>query len=120
MKRRSKINYDNRVFKSVENSASGEVSSETLFYYHQKDDLVWAEYAGGAIRFGNLIAKVLDDDSLEMCYQHLNEKGKLMTGKCFSTPEILPDGRIRLYEKWQWTSGDFSSGESVIEEVKDN
>jgi hypothetical protein len=113
----SKINYDNRVFKSVQNSATGEVSGETLFNYHQKDDLVWAEYSGGAIRFGNLIAKVLEDNSLEMRYQHLNEKGELMTGKCFSTPEILPDGRIRLYEKWQWTSGDFSSGESVIEET---
>ena len=31
--------------------------------------------------------------------------------------ELLPDGRIRLHEKWQWTSGDLSSGESVIEEI---
>lgn len=113
----SKINYDNRKFASAKNSATGEVSQETIFHYHQKDDLVWAEYSGGAIIFGSLIAKVLENDSLEMRYQHLNEKGELMTGKCFSTPELLPDGRIRLYEKWQWTSGDFSSGESVIEEI---
>lgn len=64
----SKINYDNRIFKSVQNSTSGKVSDETIFYYHQKDDLVWSEYSGGAIRFGNLIAKVLADDSLEMRY----------------------------------------------------
>lgn len=113
----SKINYDGRIFKSVQNSASGEVSHETTFYYHQNNDLVWAEYSGGAISFGNLIAKVLEDNSLEMRYQHLNDKGELMTGKCFSTPEVLSDGRIRLYEKWQWTSGNFSSGESVIEEI---
>lgn len=112
-----KINYNDRVFKSVANSESGEVSRETTFHYHQKDDLVWAEYSGGAIVFGNLIAKVLPDDSLEIRYQHLNEKNELMTGKCFSTPEILSDGKIRLHEKWQWTSGDFSSGESVIEEI---
>ena len=95
-----KINYDKRVFKSAGNSETGEVSAATVFHYHQKDDLVWAEYSGGWIRFGNLIAKVSDDDSLEMRYRHLNEKGGLMTGKCFSTPKILPDGRIRLYEKW--------------------
>ena len=112
-----KINYDNRTFKSVSNSESGEVSRETTFRYRQKDNLVWAEYAGGEIVFGSLIAKVLPDDSLEMRYQHLNKGGELMTGKCFSQPEILSDGRIRLYEKWQWTSGDFSSGESVVEEA---
>jgi len=112
-----KIDYDKRVFKSVQNSETGEVSGETTFYYHQKDDLVWAEYAGGEIVFGNLIAKVLADSSLEMRYQHLNRKGELMTGKCFSAPEILENGKIRLHEKWQWTSGDFSKGESVVEEI---
>lgn len=113
-----KIDYDNRRFSSVENSQSGEVSDETVFHYHQKDGFVWAEYSGGAIVLGNLIAKRAPDSSLEMRYQHLNKSGELMTGKCFSTPEILPDGRVRLYEKWQWTSGDFSEGESIIEEIK--
>jgi len=40
-----------------------------------------------------------------------------MTGVCRSTPELLPDGRIRLHEKWQWTCGDRASGESIIEEI---
>jgi hypothetical protein len=112
-----KINYDNRTFKSVQNSETGEVSAETRFYYHQKGNVVWAEYSGGEIIFGNLIAKVFDDDSLEMNYQHLNIKGELMAGKCVSKPEILEDGKIRLHEQWQWTSGDFSNGESIIEEI---
>ena len=112
-----KINYDRRVFKSVQNSETGEVSGETTFYYHQKNDFVWAEYSGGEIVFGNLIAKVSENDSLEMRYQHLNKKGELMTGKCVSTPEILENGKIRLNETWQWTSGDLSKGSSVVEEI---
>ena len=113
----SKINYDNRTFKSVQNSETGETSGETRFYYHQKGNVVWAEYSGGEIIFGNLIAKVFDDDSLEMNYQHLNKQGELMAGKCVSRPEILENGKIRLYEQWQWTSKDFSNGESIIEEI---
>lgn len=54
-----------------------------------------------------------------MRYQHVNAEGELMTGICRSTPEVLADGRIRLHEKWRWTSGDLSSGESIIEEVTD-
>lgn len=113
----NKINYDNRTFKSVANSETGEVSQDTTFHYHQQDKLVWAEYAGGEIVFGSLIAKVLPDDSLEMRYRHLNKRGELMTGKCRSTPEVLSDGRLRLYEKWHWTSGDFSAGESILEQI---
>jgi hypothetical protein len=112
-----KIDYNNRRFVSVSNSESGEVSVETIFHYHQKDNFVWATYEGGSIFFGTLIAKVSDDGSLDMRYQHLNRQGELMTGVCKSVPEILGDGHIRLHETWQWTCGDFSKGESVVEEV---
>lgn len=113
----TRINYNNKTFASVQNSETGEVSSETVFNYHQKNDLVWAEYSGGAIVFGTLAAICDDDGNLEVRYQHLNTNSDLMTGKCFSTPEILADGRIRLHEKWHWTCGDLSKGESTIEEI---
>lgn len=112
-----RISYDNRKFRSVSNSESGEVGSETVFHYHQDGDIVWAEYSGGEIVRGTLMAKVLEDDSLDMRYQHVNRKGELMTGVCKSIPEILSDGRLRLYEKWQWTCGDGSFGESIVEEI---
>ncbi len=113
----NKINYDGKTFTSIQNSETGEVSDETIFQYHQNENLVWAEYSGGEIVFGNLIAKVDENGNLDMRYQHLNKKGELMTGICKSIPEILNDGRIRLHEKWKWTSGDFSEGTSVVEEV---
>jgi hypothetical protein len=34
-----------------------------------------------------------------------------------SVPERLPDGRLCLRESWRWTSGDLSTGESVVEEL---
>ncbi|WP_461129621.1 n-acetylglutamate synthase [Spirosoma aerophilum] len=109
--------YNNKTFRSVTNTANGEVSSETLFHYHQENTVVWAEYAGGGIVKGFLIAVVQPDNGLDMRYEHVNTQGELMTGRCFSTPELLPDGRIRLHEQWQWTSGDGSSGTSIIEEI---
>lgn len=39
-----------------------------------------------------------------------------MTGICHSIPEILSNGKIRLHETWEWTSGDLSKGQSIIEE----
>ena len=57
------------------------------------------------------------DGNIDMRYHQVNEKGELMTGICKSTPEILESGKIRLHESWKWTSGDFSEGKSVIEEI---
>jgi hypothetical protein len=49
--------------------------------------------------------------------QHVDAGGKLRTGKCRATPEILADGRVRLHEQWQWTNGDLSEGRSIVEEL---
>ena len=37
----------------------------TLFHYHQDGNIVTAEYEGGSIVKGHLIAKVLGDGKLE-------------------------------------------------------
>ncbi len=111
------LNYNNRKFRPVLNSETGEVSGDTLFRYRQKGNIVTGEYSGGAIITGSLIAKVDEAGNLDMRYQHINADGIIMTGKCSSIPEVLFDGRIRLHETWQWTSGDFSSGNSIVEEV---
>lgn len=110
------INYDGRRFRGIENSDTGEVSHRTTFHYRQKDDLVWATYEGGSIRLGTLVATVGEDGSLDMRYNHVSVDGALCTGTCRSQPEVLPDGRVRLYEAWIWTSGREGSGTSVVEE----
>jgi hypothetical protein len=112
-----KLNYDGRRFASVGNSPGGEVGKDTIFHYHQNGDVVWAEYSGGDIRSGQLIAICDDNGILDMRYQHINRRGELKTGKCRSTPEVLGDGRLRLHERWEWTCDDISSGESLIEEI---
>jgi hypothetical protein len=111
------MNYDGKTFRAVENTPNGEVSGETLFHYRQEGRLVTATYAGGGIVSGHLLALVDADGGLDMRYHHLNRAGELQTGVCRSFPEVLPDGRLRLHETWQWTSGDGSSGSSIVEEI---
>lgn len=111
------MNYNNKTFRSVSNTPNGEVSGETIFHYAQTGNIVTARYSAGGITDGHLIALVDEKGNLDMRYHHVNIQGVLQTGVCRSTPEILPDGRIRLLETWQWTSGDGSSGNSVVEEI---
>jgi len=112
-----KINYDNRLFSSVCNTDNGEVSSSTIFQYHQNKDIVWAEYSGGEVLKGFLIGKSDNKSNLNFTYQHINRNNEIRTGKCMSTPEIMPNGKVRMLENWQWTNGDNSIGQSIIEEI---
>ena len=110
------INYNNKNFRPVSNTDNGETSNETLFLYKQVGNILTSEYSGGKIKYGHLIGLVDMDGNIDMRYHQVNEKGELMTGICISKPEILNNGKIRLHENWEWTSGDKSKGQSIIEE----
>lgn len=112
-----KINYNNRRFKPVSNSDNGEVSAEMIFHYQQTDNILTCSYNGENIITGHLIGKVDQSGCIDMNYHQVNIEGQIMTGLCKSIPEILPDGKIRLHEEWQWTSGDKSKGKSILEEI---
>lgn len=111
------IDYNDRRFRPVQNTANGETSPDTIFHYKQEGPVLSSTYAGGRIRIGHLIALVDAEGRIDMRYHQINDKGELMTGTCTSVPEVLPNGKIRLHERWQWTSGDRTSGSSVLEEM---
>lgn len=110
------INYNNKTFRPISNSENGETSNATVFHYKQTGNILTSEYSGGKIKSGHLIGLVNSDGTIEMRYHQINDKKELMTGICTSKPEILSNGKIRLHESWEWTSGDFSKGKSIIEE----
>ncbi|RXR30105.1 n-acetylglutamate synthase [Flavobacterium piscinae] len=110
------IDYNNKLFRPVVNTENGETSSETVFIYKQVGNILTSKYSGGKIIKGHLIGLVNDKGEIDMRYHQVNQKGELMTGICHSKPEIMENGKIRLHETWQWTSGDYSNGESIIEE----
>ena len=92
----------------------GEVSEQTVFSYHQKDNVIWAEYSGGSIVKGVLIGTMDEENKLHFSYQHINTDGEMRFGTCDSRPETV-DGKLRFYESWKWTEGE--EGTSVIEEI---
>ena len=100
------INYDGRVFRGVSTSDSGEVSSKTLFRYHQDGD----------VRIGHLLGLVHNDGSLEFTYHHINVCGELMAGRCESRARH-ENGRLMLDERLQWLTGNQEHGTSVVMEV---
>jgi hypothetical protein len=110
------MNYHNKKFKVLSNSDNGELPADFVFHYRQAGNIITCEYHGGEIQVGHLTGIVDQDGNIEISYHQINDKGELKTGICSSTPEIMSNGKIRLIEKWQWTSGDQTSGSSILEE----
>jgi hypothetical protein len=111
------MNYNNKKFRPVSNTENGETSSETIFEYEQEGNILTSNYSGGKILKGHLIGLVDTHGNIDMRYHQVNSEGKLMTGICNSRPEIMKNGKIRLHETWQWTAGDNSKGNSILEEI---
>ena len=109
-----KFTLEDRFFTAIENSESGEVSSQTIFAYHQKGNVIWAEYSGGSIIKGFLLGTIDDNNNLHFNYQHINTDNEIKSGSCNSVPKT-ENGRLRFYEKWKWTDGE--EGTSIIEEI---
>jgi len=111
------MNYNNRKFKPISISENGEVTQETVFIYKQEGQILTCEYKGGDIVKGHLIGLVDTNGNINMRYHQVNKNGDLMTGICNSKPVLISNGKLQLHESWQWTSGDKSKGESILEEV---
>ncbi|MEK6155627.1 n-acetylglutamate synthase [Flavobacteriaceae bacterium 3-367] len=111
------MNYNNKRFRPIRNTKNAETSEETIFCYTQEGNILTSAYEGGGILKGHLIGLVDEAGTIEMRYHQVNKDGVLMTGICTSRPQIAPNGKIRLHESWQWTSGNNSKGNSILEEL---
>jgi hypothetical protein len=106
------INYDGRRFR-----ARGKGPDAAVTTYRQDGDLLWAELSGSGVRRGALTGRCADDGSLEFAYTMVLDDGRVVSGRCLSTPELLDDGRVVLHETWERFAPHGSAGVAELEEV---
>jgi hypothetical protein len=108
----SPVGYDGRVFAPVDFEGAGEAPTG---HYSQDGELVWAEFSGAHVRAGRLVGRVGADGTIDAAYCQVTADGRVLAGRCVSTPSMLPDGRLRLTERWRRCDG--TTGVSQIDEV---
>ena len=106
---------DGLVLSPVADQAPGQVGTRTRFTYREREGRIWAEYTGGDVVRGHLVG-TREGDTLDFRYVQLKQDGTTSGGHCVSTVAELPDGRVRLDERWEWESQE-GSGTSVVEEL---
>lgn len=99
----------------IETSENGVVNQETIFSFNQEQDLVYANYSGGRIAKGYLVGN-LKGRKLQFTYCQVQVDGVLDNGK--SDAELsIHNGKIRLIERFQWTSRPGQMGTNIFEEL---
>ncbi|MGW9684347.1 hypothetical protein [Flagellimonas sp. 2504JD1-5] len=106
-----RYNLNNKTFLLLENSENGKVTSDTVFRYQQEGNLITAEYDGGTIRYGKIIAK-LHEDKMEMLYQCITMEGELKAGKAKARIRLDANDKIHLYLDWEWLGDSSKKGTS--------
>lgn len=99
----------------VATAAAGDVDTDTVFAFSQERNTVWAHYAGGAVEVGYLAGTVAAGQ-LVFRYAQVDRRGDVHGGHSRCDVSMLPDGRVRLLEHFQWESRE-GSGTNVLEEV---
>jgi hypothetical protein len=108
------IDYDGRRFRPADGHGH---EDGRVAVYRQAGDLLWGEFGGGRARHGSLSGTCAPDGSLDFAYCMVLDDGGIVSGRCRSTPTVLPDDRIRLHETWERYSPVPGRGESAIEEI---
>ena len=109
--RMPKFNFHNKTFSLLDNSQNGKAGSETIFQYQQNGNLVTADYSGGDIKYGKIIAD-LRGDRLHMLYQCMTIENELKAGKAIADISLTENGKIKLNLHWEWLDGSGKKGTS--------
>jgi hypothetical protein len=104
---------DGRKMNAIKTAPNGVVGHETIFNFKEADGVISAEYAGGQVKHGYLVGKIIEE-KLAFQYTQLHEDGKMDSGHSVCDIEMLPDGRVRLVEHFVWGEG---VGTNIIEEL---
>jgi hypothetical protein len=101
----------------VARSSAGVIEPETAFDFSEREGRVVASYAGGAVKAGFLIG-ARRETRLTFRYVQVDQAGTVDGGSSTCELSVLPDGRLRITEHFQWASRQ-GEGTNIIEEADD-
>ena len=92
-----------------------EVNEETIFHFHQENNLIWAEYSGGKVKLGRLIG-IVDGENLKHSYVQINLNDEINSGEGNSLIKLNNEKKLQIVEEWEWKSQE-GKGKSVMTEL---
>jgi GNAT superfamily N-acetyltransferase len=112
----TKFNFHKKQFKVVINDGVDvEVTTETVFHFYQNEALIYAEYKGGKVKYGEIFGLV-ENETVHFYYSQTNLEGGKNQGSSTDEIKVLESGKLQLIDRWEWKN---KSGEGlcIMEEM---
>jgi hypothetical protein len=106
------VNFQGKTFVLQHNTENGTTNATTVFKYQQEGNLVTADFMGGSVQYGKIIA-IHKGDYLDMIYQMLTSTDELKSGKAIANIIVADDNKIQLHLNWQWLTDSDNKGTST-------
>jgi GNAT superfamily N-acetyltransferase len=112
----TKYNFHKKQFKVVVNDGVDvEVTTETIFHFYQNEALIYAEYKGGKVKYGEIFG-FIENDTVRFYYSQTNLEGGKNQGSSKDEIKILPNKKLQLLDKWEWKNKG-GQGLCIMEEI---
>ncbi len=107
------MNLAGKTFRAIANSTNGTINTDTTMTFVSDDERgIAGVYAGGTIKTGQVIARRLDDATVEMLYHCVTVTSELKAGRALARFTKTPEHALCMHLDWQWLTGDQSVGVS--------
>ena len=112
----NKYNIHKKNFKVVKNDGIDvEVNTETIFHFYQNDELIYAEYNGGKVKYGEIFG-IIENETIYFYYSQENLVGEKNQGSSKDEIKMLENDKLQLIDKWEWKSKS-GQGLCILEEI---
>lgn len=110
------IDLNNKEFKLLKNSESGQVTSDTIFKFIQKENKFNGTYYDENIVYGSIIGLIENNQKIFLVYHCILNDGQIRVGEANVTSSIIND-KIKLEMNWKWITGGNEHGISEYLEI---
>ncbi len=98
----TQYNFHKKQFKVIKNDGDdAEVTTETIFHFFQNGELIYAEYKGGKVKYGEIFG-LIEKDTIHFYYSQININGGKNKGSSIDEIKILENKKLQLTDVWKW------------------
>ncbi len=98
----TQYNFHKKQFAVIKNDGVAvEVTTETIFNFYQNEELIYAEYKGGKVKYGEIFG-LIENATVCFYYNQVNLEGGKNQGSSIDEIKILPNNKLQLIDKWEW------------------
>lgn len=100
----TQYDFHKKLFRVVQNDGVDvEVTTETIFNFYQNEELIYAEYKGGKVNYGEIFG-LIEKETVHFYYSQTNFEGGKNQGSSKDEIKVLENNKLQLIDRWEWKS----------------